>query len=300
MMTLSEIDVRAGRRFLLSGISLSLVPGRLLAILGPNGAGKSTLLSVLAGERRPDAGLALLDGIPLDRWTAAALAKRRAVMHQSSLLSFPFTVEEVVALGLGRLAAARRGDVMEHCLAVAGILHLRGHAYTRLSGGERQRVHFARALAQLQPSKRDRPGLLLLDEPTASLDPGHQHQLLAATKKWCQDSGGMVAMVLHDLTLAAAYCDEAILLADGRLLWQGAPDAMPMATLHRVFGVPFHRFEFHPSKKCAYVTSGHAPGVASDLGIHDNNNHYHDFSPHPLPRAPVGAQPTERGSPCES
>lgn len=268
MLEACGVSVRAGGRWLLSEVSLGFAAGTVTAVVGPNGAGKSTLLAVLAGERRPDAGAARLCGRPLAEWGAAELARRRAVMHQSAPLAFPFSVEEVVALG----GAARRGvtgAVLDRCLDAADVAHLRRRVYPSLSGGERQRVQFARALAQMAG---EAGGVLLLDEPTASLDPRHQHRLLGAARAWSAETGGAVVAVLHDLSLAAAYADAAAVLCDGGLAWLGPPQALPVATLARVFGVPFHRLEPPDGGACVYVPAMRRQGIALRCEC-DNDTH---------------------------
>lgn len=275
MLEASEVAVRVGGRPLLSDISLDFAAGSVTAVLGPNGAGKSTLLAVLSGERKADAGEARLDGRTLAAWSVGDLARRRAVMHQSAPLQFPFAVDEVVALGF---AAARRGAPSRHlldgCLDAADVAHLRRRLYPSLSGGERQRVQFARALAQVRAAG-ERGGLLLLDEPTASLDPRHQHRLLGAARAWAAETGGAVIAVLHDLSLASAYADAAAVLCEGRLAWLGAPQEMPTPMLERVYGVPFLRLD-RPDGGCVFVPALRREEIAKP-GQDDN-----DTQPHKL------------------
>ena len=265
---------------LLSCLSLSLLPGTMSAILGPNGAGKSTLLSLLAGERHAATGSVSLDGRPLLSWSPRNLAQRRAVMHQSAPLGFPFTVEEVVALGFAAAApGTRRSTLLDRSLGDAGVAHLRGRVYTSLSGGERQRVQFARTLAQALAGDAARPGYLLLDEPTANLDPRHQHHLLHVARTWCRETGGSVIVVLHDLTLAAAYADEVLLLAEGRLAWRGTPALLPTQLLERVFGIPFHRVRLPQDEACAFVAQPHETAIAP-VPRNDNDHHSHFSTPY--------------------
>src|SRR5262249_51103076 len=143
----------AGRRLLLDQVSLRLIPGRVTMLLGPNGAGKSTLIAALAGERRPQSGRVTLDGDAITALPAALLARRRAVLPQSTALAFDFTVAEVVALGRLPFVGSEQALVDEAALAAAceatGIGALRGRRYGTLSGGEQQRVQLARVLAQL-------------------------------------------------------------------------------------------------------------------------------------------------------
>ncbi|NKD55369.1 MULTISPECIES: heme ABC transporter ATP-binding protein [unclassified Haematospirillum] len=225
-LDLSRIHVQLGNHVILSDISLSVHPGTMTIILGPNGSGKSTLLSVMAGERKPDSGQIQLDNTPLEAWPLKALARRRAVLPQNPSLQFGFSVTEVVQLGLSpHQASTSRHDacLVDQALQKADIHHLGARNYLNLSGGEQQRTHFARVLAQLADGKNEKPGYLLLDEPTSSLDPAHQHQILAQAKALARQGNGVVA-VLHDLNLAAAWADHIILLADGKITATGHPD----------------------------------------------------------------------------
>lgn len=243
MIVAEKLGLSLGGAVLLDGVDLSLAPGGITAILGPNGAGKSTLLGLLAGERRPSSGEVRLDGRPLGRWRARALAERRAVVPQSSVLHFPFTVAQVVALGFAVAPPppGRRAAILERVMAAADVAHLAARAVPSLSGGERQRTHFARALAQLACAPAARPCALLLDEPTASLDPGHQHGLLAAVRAWVAESGGCAVAVLHDLTLAAQYADRVVVLQRGRVAAQGGVEVLTPAVLEAVYGIAFER-----------------------------------------------------------
>ncbi len=246
MLEAEEIEYAVGRKTLLSGVSLVLNPGELLAVIGPNGAGKSTLLRLLAGETRPSRGAVRLDGRPLDGWNRRALARRRAVLPQSSSLSFPFTVGEVVLLGraphTGGVEGALDRAIARHALEAVGMGALAGRAYPSLSGGERQRVHLARVLAQLMRAPAQfEPGFLLLDEPVTSLDPRHQHAALALAREFVGQGGGALA-ILHDVNLAARYADRVIVLANGRLVATGTPaEALSPAVLSPVFEMPFRQ-----------------------------------------------------------
>jgi len=222
------------RRTGLAGVSLRFRCGELVAICGPNGAGKSTLLSLLCGERRPDGGEVLLDGRPVLALPSAQRARRIGVLPQASSLAFAFRVDEVVALG--RLAAPGPDDdaIVRRAMEEAGVLHLAARTYPTLSGGEKQRVHLARVLAQLA----DADGAhLLLDEPTASLDPAQQHAVLRVARKRAR-AGFAVVAVLHDLGLAARHADRIVLLRAGRVLAEGTPwEVLEPSLLRRCYGI---------------------------------------------------------------
>lgn len=214
-------------RTVLQGVSLAVRPGEVVALVGPNGAGKSTLLRSLAAELRPQHGRCRLDGLDIHRTAADTLARRRAVLPQDASTDFPLMVEDVVALA--RAPWRRRATLERNCRAVteavaavgAGALMRRD--YRDLSGGERQRVQLARVLAQIWDVHWDgEPRYLLLDEPTASLDVGHQQLLLTVVRRVLPKGIGVLA-VLHDLNLAAAFADRVCLLAGGRVLMEGTP-----------------------------------------------------------------------------
>lgn len=225
---------------LLQSVFFSIAPGSVHAILGPNGAGKSTLLKLLSGELQPGSGQVLLDDCPLMQWTAAGLARRRAVLPQDEQLGFGFLVEEVVALGrlpCPRHRPAREQEILRETLQAGGVAHLWGRRYTSLSGGERRRVQLARVLAQVWEPVETGPRYLLLDEPTASLDLAHQHACLASARDFA-DRGNGVGVVLHDPNLALVHADLVTLLCCGELIASGKPrDILTAENLHRVYGV---------------------------------------------------------------
>lgn len=221
MYVAENICVKVGRKTILDDASLSLSPGKVIAVVGPNGAGKSTLLKVMAGERRYDAGAVSLDGTPLAKWGASTLAKKRAVLPQSVVVAFPFLAAEIVALGLPQYFPRKQGAVLvESALREVDMLPAREQVYDTLSGGERQRVQFARVLAQLWANGGQ--GYLLLDEPTASLDLPHQLAALRIAREHANAGGGVLA-VLHDLNLAVMSADEIVAMRDGHVIARGAP-----------------------------------------------------------------------------
>ncbi len=226
--------VRGGRR-LLDRVSLELRAGEVLALLGPNGAGKSTLLSLLSGDVAPDEGSVDFRGRPIGDWPLAELARRRSVLLQDNQIMFPFTVHQVVEMGRApwRRTPLENDDnaAIAEALAAADIGHLGNRRVPSLSGGERARVGFARVVA-------GRTGVLMLDEPTAALDLGHQETLLGLTRQRA-GAGDAVLVVLHDLNLAAAYADRIALLRDGRIVACDEPSAVLTAeTVSEVYQTP--------------------------------------------------------------
>jgi iron complex transport system ATP-binding protein len=215
MLRVENLQIRRGRKTVLTDVTLDLKPSEVLGVLGPNGAGKSTLLGALCAQLQADEGQVWLDDRELKDWQGAQRAQRLAVLPQVSTLDFAFRVEEVV--GMGRLphqtGRARDAEIIDAALQAADVSHLSGRSYLALSGGERQRVHLARVLAQLWPGEAGQT--LLLDEPTSMLDPLHQHTTLQAIRSFA-DRGAAVLVILHDLNLAARYCDRILLLENGR------------------------------------------------------------------------------------
>ncbi len=208
-----------GRR-VLEAVDLSVSAGEVVALVGPNGAGKSTLLHVLAGDLPAAAGEVTVDGVGLERWRRADLARLRAVLPQQFDLAFPFTVIEVVRMARAPWGTTPAEDeaIVAAALAEAGATELASREFTSLSGGERARVAFARLVAQ-------RARLLLLDEPTAALDVHHQELLMQGVRRQVESGAGAV-VVMHDLGLAAAYADRVALLARGTLVMVGPPSSV--------------------------------------------------------------------------
>ncbi|MFL1528219.1 heme ABC transporter ATP-binding protein [Pseudomonas sp. O230] len=237
MLRTQNLQILRGRKVILSDITLELNPGEVLGVLGPNGAGKSTLLGALCGELPANHGSVWLDERELHDWTGAQRAQRLAVLPQVSTLDFAFRVEEVV--GMGRLphqtGRIRDDEIIAAALQAADAGHLMGRSYLALSGGERQRVHLARVLAQLWPGAAGQT--LLLDEPTSMLDPLHQHTTLQAVREFA-DRGASVLVILHDLNLAARYCDRLLLLEGGRPVALDTPEqVLRPEPLKAVFGL---------------------------------------------------------------
>ena len=239
-MQIDNIHCRRGKNEVLNGCTCEFLAGQVTAILGPNGAGKSTLLECLAGIRVPDTGEVLLGGKSLSEWTPRELARRRAVMSQRSDLSFGFSVEEVVAFGRdphGDAEAASGRQCIDQALGLADMCHLCKRSYLQLSGGEQQRVHFARAIAQVQPVG---PGsVVLLDEPTSALDISHQEAVCQQARRLARD-GCCVILVVHDLQLAARYADMLVLMHNGLIARRGSVDEVfEPRLLEKVYGCPF-------------------------------------------------------------
>ncbi|WP_426595188.1 ATP-binding cassette domain-containing protein [Cellulomonas sp. McL0617] len=215
-LTLTGVGTRLGGRWVVDGIDATPPAGALTGLLGPNGAGKTTLLRMIAGLVRPEAGAVLVADLNIEQIPRRMRAQRIALLEQESTSSVPLTVREVVALGRIPYRTAWGNDpepaAVDRALTSARAEHLADRAWWTLSGGERQRVQIARALAQ-------EPDLLLLDEPTNHLDVSAQLSLLA----FVRDLGTTTVAALHDLNLAAAFCEHVLVLKDGRLAAAGHP-----------------------------------------------------------------------------
>ncbi|GAA1858608.1 ABC transporter ATP-binding protein [Actinomadura bangladeshensis] len=224
--------------------------GRILGLLGPNGSGKTTLVRMLTGIVTPRSGQVLLDGRPLGSVPHRALAREVAVVLQESSGDLPMTVADMVMLGRApHQSTFSRNSAEDHRIAAAalrrvGARHLADRTFVRLSGGERQRVMIARALAQ-------QPAHLVLDEPTNHLDIRFQHELLTMIR----GLGITTVIVLHDINLAARYCDDVLVLQQGKVVAHGpCADVLTPELLEGVYGVGVERLEtsrgiqflFHP------------------------------------------------------
>jgi len=212
-----------GTRTVVADVSVAVAPGELVGVIGPNGCGKTTLVRVLSGVLAPRHGVVRLDGRPLAEEPRRAVARRVAVVAQDAPLVLGFTVLETVLMGraphLPALAFPRAHDlvVARAALARLELTDLESRPLGALSGGERQRVLLARALAQ-------EPEVLLLDEPTTHLDLRHQVGILDVVRQGCREGGVGALAVLHDLNLAALYCDRVVLLVGGRVAHAGGPE----------------------------------------------------------------------------
>lgn len=222
-----HLTVVAGGRRLLDDVGIEALPGRLTAIVGPNGAGKSTLLKVLCGELTPAAGTVMLNGRPLQAWSVEERALQRSVLPQSPELAFAFRAWDAVELGRHphRRRATRKQDhvAVSQSMRLTETLDFAQQDCGTLSGGERHRTHFARALAQIWEPPTGFTRVLVLDEPTASLDLFHQHAILGRAAEMAR-ADAAVLVVLHDLNLAAAYADTITVLAGGRVEAVGSPE----------------------------------------------------------------------------
>lgn len=233
LLEADRIRVSRDREAILDGVSVAAHGGELIGVMGPNGAGKSTLLRILAGSAAPDKGAALLRGASILSLDPRTRARRIGYLPQARPLGAAIDVEALVALGRHGEAALWRRDAggeaaIERALNALDLAPLRRRVALTLSGGELARAHLARALA-------GETGILILDEPTAALDPKHRLAVMAALQARVAD-GALIIAALHEAPLAARFCTRIWLMKDGRIDFDGAPqEALSTARLSKLF-----------------------------------------------------------------
>ena len=251
------LRVSLGDKPVLGPLDIRLAPGSFVGILGPNGSGKTTLLRTLTAAIRPSQGKVLLNGRSLASYRALEIAHQIGVVPQNFTLDFSFTVEEMVAMGRyassrtthgmltsGRYASSDHEETVAAALQATGLVELAGRSITQLSGGERQRALIAQTLAQDTPA-------LLLDEPLNNLDLNHQLEIMQLLRS-LHAQGRTIVVVLHDLNMAAQFCEELLLLDQGRLAARGAPrEVMDPRLILEVFKT---RVSVHRQGRRPYVT----------------------------------------------
>lgn len=225
MLDIESLSFNYGAARVLDNITFSAEKGECIGILGPNGSGKSTLLKTLSKILRPSSGTVVLCGKELERYSPKELAMHMAVVPQDTNIDFDFTCLEVVLMGRNphmrrfEIEGRKDTDIARESMTLTNTWHLRERPFSELSGGERQRVIIARALAQ-------EPSVLLLDEPVSHLDINHQIEILDLVERLKMERGLVVIIILHDLNLAARYCDRIILLYENKILATGGPDGV--------------------------------------------------------------------------
>ncbi|MCS6800004.1 MAG: ABC transporter ATP-binding protein [Myxococcota bacterium] len=237
LLEVRELGFAYGARIVLDAVGFGMDEGELVGLVGPNAAGKSTLLELVAGLRKPCRGSVRVQGARTTDLGRRELARRVAFVPQSTPIDFELTGRDLVALGrlpwLGRFARPGPADerAIDEALEELDASALAERRVTELSGGERQRLVVARALAQ-------GGALLVLDEPTAGLDPAHAHALLDAVERRVRRGGAAALVSLHDLALAAQRCDRILVLHRGRLLSDASPiQSLSRERLRDVFGL---------------------------------------------------------------
>ena len=233
------IEVYRSKRLVLSDVSFSIDKGELVGLIGPNGAGKSTLLRTMVGLSSPEKGNITFNGIDLNQTDRSEFAKKVSYLEQEGRSYWPLSVENLVMLGrmpfLGQWRRPSESDwnTVREAMNTCDVLPFSKRTVTTLSGGEQARVMLARSLAT-------EPEILLADEPVAGLDPSHQLTVMDKLRQLADDSAGVV-VVMHDLSLAARYCDRLSLLSEGKLVAEGPPKRVLNAdSLMRYYGISAH------------------------------------------------------------
>lgn len=232
----NNISFRYNGTPVLKGVSLAVAPGEFFVIAGPNGSGKTTLIKILAGIFRASGGEVAVLNTPLETFSKKSFARVVAYVPQAVDDHFPFTVLQTALLGrtphLGLLGIESSPDyqIAHDAMEITGVAHLAHRKIGQLSGGERQRVHIARAVCQ-------EPQILLLDEPTASLDPAHQIRIMDLMDSLRASRDMAVIMVSHDLNIAAMYADRILMLKEGEVIHLGTPgEVLAPDTLEKTYG----------------------------------------------------------------
>ncbi|MCF8569557.1 heme ABC transporter ATP-binding protein [Gordonia sp. HY002] len=241
-ISVDSVTVELGRRPVVRDVTFDVAPGELVALVGPNGCGKSTLLSAISGIRTPTSGRVMIGDDDVAHLDARSLARLRSLGTQSNRLDTPFTVREVVEMGrypwTRTPEATHSEELIDAAVAECSLDDLVDRPFAHLSGGQQARVSLARSLAQHTP-------VLLLDEPTAALDIGHSEQVLSILSARAK-AGATVLLVLHDLSLAAAYADRVAVMKDGLVRAVGpVPDVMTEELLSSTYDHPVMVFD-HP------------------------------------------------------
>ena len=252
MISAQGIRFSYGDREILDAVELDAPHGQVLGLVGPNGSGKTTLLRTLYASLQPSTGTVLIDGEQLSGLPAREIARRVAVVVQETTGDLPLLVSDMVLLGRTphRSGFGRHGAdderIAAEALAQVGALHLADKPFDGLSGGERQRVLIARALAQESTH-------LLLDEPTNHLDVRYQHEVLDLARRLAVENHQTVVVILHDLNLAATYCDRVLLLHRGSVVATGTPDeVLTPDHLEPVYEVAVRRLDLDDGFQLAF------------------------------------------------
>jgi iron-chelate-transporting ATPase len=246
LFQLDAVSFAVSGRTLLQPLSLTLAPRRTVGLIGHNGSGKSTLLKLLARQQPPASGTIRFEGKPLTEWGDRAFARKVAYLPQATPAAAGMLVRELVALGrypwhgaLGRFGQTDR-DKVEEAMQLTDVTGMADRLVDTLSGGERQRVWLAMLVAQDAEC-------LLLDEPISALDVAHQMEVLSLVQSLSHAKGLGVVVVLHDVNMAARFCDHIIALHSGRIIANGPPeDILTSDALRAIYGLDMHIVQ-HPA-----------------------------------------------------
>ena len=237
MIEVNHLSYSYDKKEILRDLTFSVAEGSFTAILGANGCGKTTLLRIVSGLLPVQRGSVIIDGTPVNQYSARQRAQKIAIVKQHSQTDIDFSAFETVLMGRNpyqrhlQNESQEDWDIVERALRQTNTWHLRLALPSQMSGGELQRVMIARALAQQTP-------ILLLDEPTSNLDIAHQFEIMELLTDINRNEGKTILIVVHDLNLALRYCQQALLLHDHSLLFHGATsEALTPERIHTAFGV---------------------------------------------------------------
>jgi iron complex transport system ATP-binding protein len=246
-LTISDLTINIGKSCIIETAKLHCEPGEFIALCGPNGAGKSTLLKAIAGDIAFHAGHIAFDQQEIRQLSNAQLACIRAVMPQQVNMSFAFSSEEIISMGLLFCPSLeKKKQVIKNVSQIFHIEDLLKKDYTQLSGGQQQRVQLARVVAQILQHGNENNRYLLLDECSSAMDMAMMHQAFSALKKLSHEGIGIIAVV-HDLNLASLYADKMIFISEKKTLLCGSPQQLVTASnIRQVFKTEVHIVP-HPS-----------------------------------------------------
>lgn len=250
MITIHNLGKNYGEKAIVSGIDLTLTPGKLTAFIGPNGAGKSTMLSMISRLSQIDCGEIYLEGTEIRSWKQNNLAKKLAVLRQTNHTALKLTVRELVSYGRfphsqGKLTVTDYQKVNQ-ALASTGLKHLAGKPIHHLSGGQLQRAYIAMILAQ-------DTAYILLDEPLNNLDLNYSVQIMKTLKKLVTDNKKTILLVVHDINFASHYADEIVAMKEGLLFAQGTvEEIITKPLLESLYETPFTIETINNKRFCSY------------------------------------------------
>lgn len=246
---LDHLELKLGEK-VFGPFTFKISPGERIAILGPSGAGKTTLLKLISRDLRSHAGFYRYKNLAIHTWSSRDLSRTRAVLPQSSDVAFGLPAQLVIELGRIALASdVSLHEITQHAAHLSQCEHLFNRSFNTLSGGEKARVQLARVFAQLWD---ERDGLILVDEPLASLDPGLQIMLLNSMKQYAFDRNHAIVAILHDMNQALHHFDRLILVKGGKMVGDVSSGPHAIIALEQLYGIALDIFSSKSGKDCVF------------------------------------------------